>query len=224
VLSAQNKESTRGVEALETLCRAYWYPLYAYIRRQGHSPHDAQDLTQAFFADILETGCLVAADRERGRFRTFLLAVLKRFLLQEWRRLRAQKRGGGQTLLSLDTATAESRYQTEPGPDLPPDRIYERRWALTLLDQALARLRTEFAAAGKIREFDQLKVFLTAEKGEIAYADVAANLGMNEGSARVAVHRLRRRFRDLFREEIAHTVSRPEEVEEEARYLLGVLG
>lgn len=224
VLSARDKKSPRCAEALEALCHAYWYPLYAYVRRQGHSPHDAQDLTQDFFARLLRKDYLVAADREKGRFRTFLIVALKRFLANEWDRLRAQKRGGGQVLLSLDTSAAETRYQTEPARNLPPDRIYERRWALTLLDQTMTRLRGEFVAAGKAREFDQLKIFLTAEKGAIAYAGVASELGVNEGAARVAVHRLRRRFREIFREEIAQTVSRPGEIEGEVRYLFAVLG
>ncbi len=224
MLTARDKESPRCAEALEALCHAYWYPLYAYVRRQGHSPHDAQDLTQEFFARLLQKDYLLAADREKGRFRTFLLVALKRFLANEWDRSRAQKRGGGHVHLSLDTSTAETRYQTEPARDLPPDRIYERRWALTLLDQSLARLRGEFVAAGKTREFDELKVFLTAEKGAISHADVASRLGLTEGAVRVAVHRLRRRYREIFREEVAQTVSHPQEIEEEIRHLLEVLG
>jgi RNA polymerase sigma-70 factor (ECF subfamily) len=162
--------------------------------------------------------------REKGRFRTFLRVALKRFLANEWDRARARKRGGGSALLSLEAETAERRYQVEPVDELSADKIYERRWALTLLDQTMARLREEFLAAGKADEFDAMKVFLTAERGAIAYADIAARLGLTEGAARVAVHRLRRRFRELFREEIAHTVAKPEEIEEEVRHLLAVLG
>ena len=223
VLSARGKDSPQSAAALETLCRTYWYPLYAYVRRQGHSPPDAQDLTQEFFARLLEKDYLKAADREKGRFRTFLIVALKRFLANEWDRLRAQKRGGGQPLLSLDAELAEQRYRIEPVEGTTADRIFERRWALTLLDRTMTRLREEFASAGKAGDFDRLKACLTAERGEISYTEIAAALGMSEGAARVAVHRLRKRFREVFREEIAHTVSSPEEIEEEVRYLISVL-
>jgi len=224
VLSAREKVSTQSAAALETLCRTYWYPLYAWVRQQGHSPHDAQDLTQEFFARLLQKDYLQAATREKGRFRTFLIVALKRFLANEWDRARAQKRGGGQALLSLDTATAESRYQIEPAATLSADLIYERRWALTLLEQTMTALREEFTSAGKQREFESLKTFLTAERGEIPYSEIAAKLGINESAARVSVHRLRKRFREVFRQQIAHTVARPEDVEEEVRYLLTALG
>ena len=223
VLSARQKDSPQSAAALETLCRTYWYPLYAYVRRQGHSPPDAQDLTQEFFARLLQKDYLKAAAREKGRFRTFLIVALKRFLANEWDRARAQKRGGGQPLLSLDTDLAEQRYRIEPTEVASAEKIYERRWALTLLDHTMKRLRDESAAAGKAGEFGRLKACLTAERGEISYAELAAALGMTEGAARVAVHRLRKRFREVFREEIAHTVSSAEEIEEEVRYLMGVL-
>jgi RNA polymerase sigma factor (sigma-70 family) len=223
VLSARSKDSPQSAAALETLCRTYWYPLYAYVRRQGHSPPDAQDLTQEFFARLLQKDYLKAAAREKGRFRTFLIVALKRFLANEWDRLRAQKRGGGQPMLSLDTELAEQRYRVEPVEGASADRIYERRWALTLLDRTMTRLRDEFASAGKAAEFDRLKSCLTADRGEISYAEIAATLGIGEGAARVAVHRLRKRFREVFREEISHTVSQPEEIEEEVRYLMSVL-
>jgi RNA polymerase sigma factor (sigma-70 family) len=224
VLSARKKDSPQSAAALETLCRTYWYPLYAFVRRQGHSPPDAQDLTQEFFARLLQKDYLKAAARDKGRFRTFLIVALKRFLANEWDRDRAQKRGGGQVLLSLDTELAEQRYRVEPVEGTTAERIFERRWALTLLDRSMTRLREEFSGAGKGHEFDRLKVCLTAERGEISYADIAAGLGVSENTARVAVHRLRKRFREIFREEIAHTVSGPEEIEEEVRYLMGVLG
>jgi RNA polymerase sigma factor (sigma-70 family) len=223
VLSARKKDSPHSLAALETLCQTYWYPLYAYVRRQGHSPHDSQDLTQEFFARLLEKDYLKAAAREKGRFRTFMIVALKRFLANEWDRVRAQKRGGGQHLLSLDAELAEERYRIEPAEGTTAERVFERRWALTLLDRTMTRLRDEFAAAGKSGEFDRLKACLTAERGEISYAEIGAALGVNEGSVRVAVHRLRKRFRELFREEIAHTVSGPEEIDEEVRYLMGVL-
>jgi RNA polymerase sigma-70 factor (ECF subfamily) len=223
VLSARQKDSPQSAAALETLCRTYWYPLYAYVRRQGHSPPDAQDLTQEFFARLLQKDYLKAAAREKGQFRTFLIVALKRFLANEWDRLRAQKRGGGQPLLSFDTELAEQRYRVESVEGATADRIFERRWALTLLDRTMTRLREEFAAAGKAGEFAPLKICLTAERGEISCAEIAASLGMSEGAARVAVHRLRKRFREVFREEIAHTVSSADEIEEEVRYLMGVL-
>jgi len=223
VLSAREKQSPASGAALETLCRTYWYPLYAYVRRQGHSPHDAQDLTQEFFARLLQKDYLQAAGRDKGRFRTFLIVALKRFLANEWDRARAQKRGGGQVLLSLDTETAEARYQTEPAADLSADRIFERRWALTLLDRAMTRLRDEFGAAGKAQDFEKLKPCLTADRGEIAYTEIARALGVNEPAARVAVHRLRKRFREVFREEIAHTVANPADIDDEVRYLVSVL-
>jgi RNA polymerase sigma factor (sigma-70 family) len=224
VLSAQEKESPQSAAALEVLCGAYWYPLYAYIRRQGRNATDAQDLTQEFFARLLQKGYLQAAAREKGRFRTFLIVALKRFLANEWDRDRAQKRGGGHTRLSLDTAVAETRYQLEPVSEPSPDRIYDRRWALTLLDQTLGRLRQEFADAGKAGEFDRLKSVLAADRAEISYRAIAAELGVSEGAARVAVHRMRKRFRELFREEISQTVASGDEVEAEVRYLMGVLG
>ncbi len=224
VLSAREKDSPRSFAALETLCRNYWYPLYAFVRRQGHSQHDAQDLTQEFFARLLQKDYLQAAAREKGRFRTFLIVALKRFLANEWDRARAQKRGGGQVLAALDTSAAEHRYLAEPASEPSPDRIYDRRWALTLLEQTMARLRHEFGEAGKAHQFEHLKVFLTAARGDISYEEVAKALGVEPGAARVAVHRLRRRFREVFREEISHTVSTPAEIDEEVRYLLSVLG
>ena len=223
VLSARQRDSPQSAAALETLCRTYWYPLYAYVRRQGHSPPDAQDLTQEFFARLLQKDYLKAAAREKGRFRTFLLVALKRFLANEWDRVRAQKRGGGVLPLSLDTELAEERYRIEPVEGATADRIYERRWALTLLDRTMTRLREEFTGAGKAEEFKRLKACLTAERGDISYAEIAGALGQSEGTVRVAVHRLRKRFREVFREEIAQTVSSVEDIDEEVRYLMGVL-
>ena len=224
VLAAKDKSSPESAAALEALCSAYWYPLYAFVRRQGHAPSDAQDLTQEFFARLLAKEYLQAADREKGRFRTFLRVALKRFLANEWDRAHRLKRGGGHTPLPLDTTAAEQRYQAEGSDGLPPDRLYERRWARALLEKALARLRADYAAAGKTAEFDQLKGALTAERGSIAYGDLATALDLSEGAARVAVHRLRKRFRDVFRATVAETVSAPEEVEEELRHLVALLG
>jgi len=177
VLSARQKDSPQSAAALETLCRTYWYPLYAYVCRQGHGPPDAQDLTQGFFARLLQKDYLQAAAREKGRFRTFLIVALKRFLANEWDRDRAQKRGGGLALLSLDTELAEERYRIEPAENATADRIYERRWALTLLDRTMTRLRDEFTAVGKAEEFERLKTCLTAERGDISYAEINRGAG-----------------------------------------------
>ena len=223
VLSAREPDSATAAAALEELCRTYWYPLYAFVRRQGHAPHDAQDLTQEFFARLLAKDYLKTVAPEKGRFRTFLLVALKRFLANEWDRARAQKRGAGQVMVPLDTTTAETRYQGEPAADLAADRVYDRRWALTLLDATLARLRAEFTAAGKAAEFEQLKSFLTAGPAGADQAGMAATLGLTEGALRVAVHRLRRRYREIFRESIAHTVARPEDIDEEVRHLISAL-
>jgi len=223
ILAAGQNASPLAHEALEMLCRTYWYPLYAFIRRQGHGPHDAQDLTQAFFARFLEKDYLHDVHRERGKFRSFLLASLKHFLANEWDRSQAQKRGGGHILIPLDQETTEHRYQLEPREELTAEKIYERRWALTLLDQVLDRLRDEFLAGGKGAQFEALKIFLSAGKGSIPYATVAAKLGSTPEAIKVAVHRLRKRYRELLRAEIANTVTTPAEVDEEIRYLFRAL-
>ena len=220
MLSARDPLSPHADAALETLCRAYWYPLYAYVRRLGHAPADAEDLTQEFFRRLLEKEWLLSADPGKGRFRTFLLVALKRFLANEWKRASRQKRGGAVPLLPLDTEVAEHRYLAEPAAALPADRLFERRWALTLLERTMDRLRAEYGRAGKAAEFQELKRFLTADRSAIAYAQIAGELALTEGAARVAVHRLRRRFREVFREETAHTVAAAEDVDEELRYLL----
>ncbi len=223
VLTARDGHSSRSSEALEKLCRTYWYPLYAYVRRLGHSPADAEDLTQEFFARLLAKNYLEAADREKGRFRTFLLVALKRFMAKEWERARAQKRGGGHSSIPLDTALAERLYTAESGSDLSPDRLYERRCALVLLDGAFNRLAQEFAEADKANQFEILKPYLAAARGEIPYAELAAHLNLDEGAARVAVHRFRKRYREIFREEVAQTIAGPEEIEDEMRHLLDAL-
>ena len=224
VLAAKDKSSPDSAAALEFLCQAYWYPLYVYVRRQGHTPHDSQDLTQGFIARLLEKDYLKAAAREKGRFRTFLRVALKRFLVNEWDRSRAEKRGGGVPLLSLDAALIEERYRQDRADSMAPDQIYERQWAMTLLEQTMSRLRAEYTSAGKIAEFEQLKQFLTAERGSIPYPEIAARLQSSEGAARVAVHRLRKRFREFFRAAVADTVGTAEEVDEELRYVAGLLG
>jgi RNA polymerase sigma-70 factor (ECF subfamily) len=223
VLSAREQRSPESTEALEALCRTYWYPLYAFVRGCGRSPHDAQDLTQEFFARLLSKQWLRLADPEKGRFRTFLRVALRRFLADDWDRARAQKRGGGQTPVSFDTALAEQRFLSERAGAGSPDRLYERRWALALLDQAMSRLEQEYGRAGKASELAHLKPHLTAERGAIPYADIAAALQTSEGAARVAVHRLRKCFREIFREVIADTVSNADEVDAEARHVLEAL-
>jgi DNA-directed RNA polymerase specialized sigma24 family protein len=221
VLAAQDKSSPDSAAALEALCRAYWYPLYAYVRGSGRSPHDAQDLTQEFFARLLAQDWLRVVLPEKGRFRTFLVVALKRFLTNEWLHASRQKRGGGATPLSLDAVEAEHRFAGEPA--LAPDELYERRWAMTLLDQTLEQLNLEFAHAGKAGEFEALKGWLTAGRGEIPYDTVAGALGVTTGAARVSVHRMRRRFRILFRENVAQTVAGSEDVDVEMRQIVSIL-
>lgn len=216
-------DSTHAHAALEQLCQTYWYPIYAFVRRQGHAPHDAQDLTQAFFARLLERKALGAADRERGRFRSFLLATLKNFLRDEWDKLRAQKRGGGQGVISLDAGDAESRYALEPADTLTADRIFERRWAMLLLDRAVERLSAEHEAAGKFAQFEALKASLVGARESQPYSELAIQLAMIEGAVKVAVHRLRQRYREVIRTEIAETVTTEAEVEAELKHLMAAL-
>ena len=223
VLAAKGGDSTRARAALETLCRTYWYPLYAFARRMGQSPHDAEDTVQGFFAICLEKNYLAAAEQAKGRFRSFLLLALKRFLAKERDKSRACKRGGGQRPIALDGLSAEQRYALEPAEQFSADRLFERRWALTLLEKVLSRLREELAAAGRLGAFEQLKEFLLADGRGTPYKELAAQLGTSEGAVKVGVHRLRQRYRELLEEEIANTVASPEEVEEERRYLLAVL-
>jgi RNA polymerase sigma-70 factor (ECF subfamily) len=224
VLAAGDSASPRAGEALEKLCRTYWYPLYAYVRRQGHSPEDAQDLTQEFFARLLEKQFFRKARPERGRFRSFLLTSLQNFLAHEWERARAEKRGGGRTFIPWDEQSPEARYQQMEGAsDLTPDKIYEHRWAMALFQRALGRLHMEFADADKREQFDQLKGFLSEDAADGAYAQVASRLGTTTGAVAVAVHRLRERYGQLVREEIVHTVASPVEVEEELRYLVALM-
>ena len=224
VLRARDKGSPASDDALATLCRVYWYPLYAYVRRRGRSPHDGQDLTQAFFERLLEKDFLRSVAPGNGRFRAFLVVAMKHFLANERDKTLALKRGGGALHLPLDPGLAESRYGDEAAEQMPADQIFERRWALTLLDRAMARLRSDYEKSGRAEEFDCLKTFLTSDRGEVAYPEIAARLGLNEGAARVALHRLRKRFRRLFREEIAETVSDPAEVDDEVRHVVSVLG
>jgi RNA polymerase sigma-70 factor (ECF subfamily) len=224
VLAAGRHASPASREALATLCQTYWYPLYAHVRRRGHRAEEAQDLIQDFFAGLLEKGTLRVADRDRGRFRSFLLAALDHFLANARRRGRARKRGGQRLTLSLDFPVGEGRYAAEPAHDITPDRLYARRWALTVIDQALSRLRDEFARAGKADLLERLTPYLAGNADAEPYRELAARLDTTEGAVKVAVHRLRRRCGELLREEIARTVAGPDEVEEELRDLFDALG
>ena len=223
VLSAGGSDTTHARDALARLCQTYWYPLYAYVRRRGHSAHDAQDLTQAFFAQLLERQSLAAADPERGRFRSFLLGAMNHFLVNEWQKARAQKRGGGSQTISLDLAAAEERFDLEPADNSTPDRIFERQWALTLLGEVLNRLEAEYQRKGRGDLFAALKQTLMGTRESQPYSELAAKLGMNENAIKVAVHRLRRRYRELIRDEIAGTLARTQDIEEEMRHLFSAL-
>lgn len=219
VLAAGRKSGPQADVALEELCRTYWFPLYSYVRRQGHSREDAEDLTQAFFLRFLEKNYLEGLGSDKGKFRAFLLAALKHFLANEWDRANRQKRGGGVAPLSLDWQDADARYLVNPADNLSPDKLYDRTWAVTLLERVITRLRDECAAEGRSKIFDQLKPFLMVGKSAIPYAAAANALEMNEGAARVAVHRLRCRYRELLRDEIGQTLSDPAQVGEEMRAL-----
>ena len=220
VLDAGTALTPRGHAALSTLCELYWYPLYSYLRRRGHTAEDAQDLTQGFFARLLEKHTLNVVDRSRGRFRSFLLSSLDHYVSNERDRSRAQKRGSGTPPISLDVATAEDRYVREPADPLTPERIFDRNWALAVLDRVLNRLRAELHEAGKDDLFENLKGYLTGDQAAGSYHVVGASLGLTEGALKVAVHRLRRRYRALLYDEIAQTVATPEEVELELQYLI----
>ena len=222
--AAGQGDSPHAAAALEKLCRAYWYPLYAYVRRRGSGPEDAQDGTQSFFARLLERDLLSRASPQRGRFRSFLLTALQNFLADEHDRAVAHKRGAGQPLIALDALDGEARYALEPSDDVSPDKLFERRWATTVLEQAWASLEAEYAAEGKADLFRELRRFNSALESAPGYAEVAGKLGLPENTVKSLVLRMRRRYRALLRAEIGHTVSDPSEIDEEIRYLLGVLG
>jgi RNA polymerase sigma factor (sigma-70 family) len=223
VLDAGRGDSTGARASLEKLCRTYWHPIYAFVRRQGHGPYDAQDLTQEFFARLLEKNSLGDVDPGRGRFRSFLLGALKHFLANEWDKARAQKRGGGRVLIPIDARPAESSCGVEPADHLTAEKIFDRRWALTLLDLVLQRLREEFVSDGRGQLFEQLKPTLTEASRSVPYTEIATRLGMSEGAVKVAVHRLRKRYRELLRAEIAGTLASPDEAEDEIRQLFAAL-
>jgi len=221
---AARSDTTRAQRALSDLCGGYWYPLYVFVRRQGFSPEDAQDLTQEFFAKFLSKNHLAELSPGQGKFRSFLLACLKNFLANEWDKAHAAKRGGGQIILSIDETDAEERYRLEPAHELSADKLFERRWALTLLDTVMAKLHAEFHRDGKESTFEKLKPTLAGSRESQPYSELAKEFNLTEGAVKVAVHRFRQRYRELLRHEIASTVSSASEVDEEIRYLFSVLG
>lgn len=221
VVAAGDRDRTQARPALVSLCENYWYPLYAYLRRRGYPADRAQDLTQEFFVRVLEGRYLDRADPDRGRFRSFLLSSLKFFVADEEDRNRAHKRGGG-ALVPLEFSSGEERYQREPAHQETPERIFEQRWALSVLDRVVERLRSEFVQHGRPEHFERLKVFLLGQP-DAPYAALAGEMNSSEGALKVAIHRLRKRYRELFRQEIADTVVDPADVESELRYLASVL-
>ncbi len=221
MLAAGKGHTPQADQALEELCRAYWFPLYAYVRRRGHSKEDAEDLIQAFFERFLARNYLEGLSAERGRFRAFLLASLKHFMINEWKKSQRQKRGGGEKLLSLDWSTADTQFQVASTAEPSPDKAFDREWALALLTKVIERLLSECESDGRGRQFAELKIFLTAGKGALSHAEAAKHLDMEEAAVRVAVHRLRKRYRELLRDEITHTLSDPAQLDEEMRALFG---
>jgi RNA polymerase sigma-70 factor (ECF subfamily) len=223
VLAAGHPSNPAAQAALESLCQTYWFPLYAYVRRSGRDPEEARDLTQEFFAGFLERNAVSFADPARGRFRTFLLTAMKHFLANEWKKENRLKRGDGRSLLSLDAAGAEERLAGEPADPVTPEVIYERRWVAALLDRVLGHLGQECAAAGRSAQFEELKASLWGESRNDTQAQISARLGMSVGALKVATHRMRARFRELLRAEIAHTVASPVELDDELRHLVAVM-
>ncbi len=223
VLAGSRAPTAECEDALASLCGTYWYALYAFARRWGYEAEDAKDLTQGFFARLLEKNFLREFDRERGRFRTFLLAAFRHYTANEHRRAEAQKRGGGHATLSLDFGDAEGRYGREPIDDQTPERIFERRWALTVLDRALDRVARQYTA-GRRAWFDRLRCFLTSAPGDLAFRQIARELETSEGAVRVAVHRLRRRFREALQAEVAETVADARETDDEIQFLIAAVG
>jgi RNA polymerase sigma-70 factor (ECF subfamily) len=223
VIAASRGNSPQANVALEELCRTYWYPLYAYVRRHGHSREDAEDFTQGFFARLLEKNYLEDVSSDKGKFRSFLLMAIKRFLANEWDRANSQKRGGGIAPLSLDWEDAETRYQITPADHLSPDKLYDRAWAVVVLEHVILRLRDEHSTEGKASLYEKLRPFLMMGKSEIPYGRAASELKMSEGAVRVAVHRLRRRYRELLRDEITQTLANPAQADEEMQALFSAL-
>lgn len=223
LLCAGGKQSTTAEAALAKLCRTYWYPLYAFVRRRGYPPPDAEDLTQDFFAHLLEKKILRVVDQRKGKFRSFLLASVKNFLANDWNRKQTAKRGGQHSFVSWDVQVAENRYRQEPTHPSAPESIFEKNWALVLLEQVQSSLKQEYLQAGKPQLYESLQIYLSGDKAEASYAELGAKLKMTEGAVKMAALRLRGRYRELLRKEIANTVAGPEEVEEEIRHLLAAL-
>ena len=224
VLAAGHRSLPSSERALSQLCETYWYPLYAYVRRRVTDMHEAQDLTQAFFAQLLDKNFIGDADPQRGRFRTFLLAALNHFLANEWDKARAKKRGGDRIRISLDLGEGERRFCQEPATNVTAEKIYDRQWALTLLHAVLSELREEQEAGGKKAQFEMLEPFITGQPKETSYAEVAETLGATVGAVKVTAHRLRRRYQQMLQEEIAQTLTKPEDVEDEIRGLFETFG
>lgn len=222
ILRAAHEADPEALAALTEVCRGYWYPLYAYVRRQGFDPHTAQDLTQEFFSKLIEKNYLAGADRQRGRFRWFLITAFKCFLANEFDRVHAQKRGGGERPLSLDQMTAEERYANEPADTTNADLIYDRRWALDLLARARARLKEEYEVNEKVRRFELLSPFLTGEPPSASQATLGEQLGLSENAVKQEVHRMKKRMAGLIRSEVERTVSHPDDVDDELRHLIDI--
>jgi RNA polymerase sigma factor (sigma-70 family) len=223
VLNARNSHDEVGREALAELCRVYWFPIYGFVRRRGYDAHAAEDLTQGFLSDFFQSGGLLTVSRENGRFRSFLLASLKNVLNNDWRRSQSQKRGGAQPLISLDAKRADELYEAELARDESPERFFDRHWAHAVLDQVLAKLKEEFDGRDGLNRFEILKVFLLDDGKNVKYADVAARLQLSEIAVKSAIYRLRQRYAELLRSEIAHTVANPSEIDGEIRYLFSIL-
>lgn len=223
VLAAGDRAGTRSAAALQTLCQTYWYPLYAYVRQKGYASQDAEDLTQSFFMHLLDNDRLGHLTRDKGKFRSFLLTALNHFLVDQWKRASAQKRGGGQTILRLDMQEAETRYSQEPVDTTTPEKLFAQNWAVTLLNTVFAQLQQEQKDQGKGEQFEQLRFCLTGRRSAVPYAELAEHMKTSQAALKVLVHRLRQRYRELLRQEVAHTVSGPDEVEEELQYLFQVL-
>jgi RNA polymerase sigma-70 factor (ECF subfamily) len=223
VLAAGGLPTTDSRQALARLCQLYWQPVYTFVRRNGYDRDQSQDLTQEFFARLLEKDYLLNADRERGRFRSFLLTAVKHFLVNEWERAHALKRGGGQVSVSIDLVEAERWYAPTVVEQATPETLFDRRWALSLLERVMGKLRAEFTATGKADQFDRLSMFLRRESKSARYEEQAEQMGTSAVALRMAVHRMRRRYRDLLREEIAETVSTPEEIDDEIHFLLAAV-
>lgn len=224
VVAARDQNRPDAQAALAELCEAYWYPLYAYVRRRVGSVHEAQDFTQAFFVWVLEQRLIQAADPERGRFRAFLLTACQRFLINQWHKARAEKRGGGRRQLSLDFESGESKLSMTAIDSMTPEQLYQQQWAITLLERVMEQLRAEYVAKERAKYFDVLKPFLYGLRRDVGYSEAARRVGISETTAKVAAHRMRRRYRALLRAEIAQTVGRPEEVEDEICELFAALG